>query len=212
MQVEYTGRQVAVTPALRALAEEGLNRVATILGRSYGAHVVLTAEKYRQAAEITVQSRRHSLVGLCESTSMETALRDAVAKVETQAIRLKAKLREAKRHPKEEKLTAEPPVRRNGGAAGNGKSAEKLTKATNGSARKRPAPAPVTLHAASASYREPHLVRSPDSMAERPMTVEEAVKEAECRDKEVFVFRNAAGTVNVLHRKRDGLMELIEAS
>jgi putative sigma-54 modulation protein len=38
------------------------------------------------------------------------------------------------------------------------------------------------------------------------------VKEAEFRDRDVFVFRTGAGAVNVLHRKRDGTMELIEAS
>jgi len=46
----------------------------------------------------------------------------------------------------------------------------------------------------------------------RPMSIEEAVKEAEFRDKEVFVFRTPVGSINVLHRKRDGKMELIEAS
>jgi putative sigma-54 modulation protein len=58
---------------------------------------------------------------------------------------------------------------------------------------------------------EPHVVRSLDSVALRPMTIEEAVKEAEFRDREVFVFRNTQGTLCVLHRKRDGKMELIEA-
>jgi putative sigma-54 modulation protein len=42
------------------------------------------------------------------------------------------------------------------------------------------------------------------------MTLEEAVKEAEFRDREVFVFRDHAGQVRVLHRKKDGKMELIE--
>jgi putative sigma-54 modulation protein len=36
------------------------------------------------------------------------------------------------------------------------------------------------------------------------------VKEAEFRDREVFVFRDHAGQVRVLHRKKDGKMELIE--
>lgn len=205
MQVEYTGRQVAVTPAHRLLAEEGLGRVSHILGKSIGAHVVLTAEKYRQSAEVTVQSRHHSLVGICESTSMETALRDAVAKVETQAKRLKEKSREAKRQPKEEKLLLEAPLRRNGAAAVAGK-IEAIA-----ASRKLPVQ-PVTLHAAKSTYEEPHIVRSPDAVSDRPMTIEEAVKEAEFRDKEVFVFHTPVGSLNVLHRKRDGKMELIEAS
>ncbi len=43
------------------------------------------------------------------------------------------------------------------------------------------------------------------------MTLEEAIKEAEFRDREVFVFRDASGKVKVLHRTKDGKMELIEA-
>ena len=55
------------------------------------------------------------------------------------------------------------------------------------------------------------MVKSSDSVSYKPLTVEEAVKEAEFRDREVFVFRDLEGRVKVLHRKRDGKMELIEA-
>jgi putative sigma-54 modulation protein len=42
------------------------------------------------------------------------------------------------------------------------------------------------------------------------MTIEEAVKEAEFRDRDLLVFRNLAGDLFVLHRRRDGAMELVE--
>jgi len=58
---------------------------------------------------------------------------------------------------------------------------------------------------------EVHLVHSKDSVALRPMTLEEAIKEAHFRDKDVFVFRDPQGVLMVLHRTRDGKMELIEA-
>jgi putative sigma-54 modulation protein len=45
----------------------------------------------------------------------------------------------------------------------------------------------------------------------RPMTLEEAIKEAHFRDRDVFVFRDPKGKVMILHRTRDGKMELIEA-
>ena len=44
MQVEYTGRQVTVTRNLRTIAEESLERIVKILGKTTGAHIVLTAE------------------------------------------------------------------------------------------------------------------------------------------------------------------------
>ena len=70
----------------------------------------------------------------------------------------------------------------------------------------------MTVHSfpAKTPIAEPHVVRSIDSIALRPMSLEEAVKEAEFRDREVFVFRDNQGGLKVLHRKRDGKMELIE--
>ena len=53
-------------------------------------------------------------------------------------------------------------------------------------------------------------MRSTDGVALRPMSLEEAVKEAAFRDRDVFVFRDHGGQAMVLHRKRDGKMELIE--
>ena len=104
MPVECTGRQVAITKSLRTLAEEGIERIARILGKITSAHVVLTAEKYRQIAEVTIKTRACTLVALCESSaSMETALRDALVKAETQATRYKDRQRSRKRQPKQEK-------------------------------------------------------------------------------------------------------------
>ena len=42
------------------------------------------------------------------------------------------------------------------------------------------------------------------------MSLEEAVKEMETRNREVFVFRDRTGLVRILHCRRDGILELIE--
>jgi putative sigma-54 modulation protein len=108
MPVECTGRQVAITQPLRTLAEEGIDRIARILGKITSAHVVLTAEKYRQIAEVTVKTRNCTLVALCESSAnMESALREALVKAETQATRYKDRQRTRKRQPKVEKQLEE---------------------------------------------------------------------------------------------------------
>jgi putative sigma-54 modulation protein len=72
---------------------------------------------------------------------------------------------------------------------------------------------PVVVHKfpAVAKSTEVHLIRSDESVAMRPMTLEEAIKEAHFKDRDVFVFRDPKGKVMVLHRTRDGKMELIEA-
>jgi putative sigma-54 modulation protein len=216
MAVECTGRQVTITKPLRTLAEEGIERIGKILGKITSAHVVLTAEKYRQIAEVTIKTRACALVALCESTaSMESALRDALVKAESQAMRYKDKQRSQKRQPKREKRLEETGVARSGrGAVAVTKAAKagNTNGTANGKSHTQPA-IPVTVHSfpARVPIAEPHIVRSVDSVALRPMTLEEAVKEAEFRDRDVFVFRDNEGNVKVLHRKRDGKMELIEA-
>lgn len=222
MQVEYTGRQVTVTRALRTLAEEGIERIAKLFPRISSVHVILSVEKYRLTAEVNIQTRLHNIVGISESTNMETALREALEKAETQAIRCKKKREAKKRKPKEEKITAEAqllrPRRRSAKSAteemaamSNGTAPRLNGSKSNGRTRGTPV-IPVTVHSfpAKTPIQEPHIVRSTDSVALRPMTLEEAVKEAEFRDREVFVFRDNRGNVKVLHRKRDGKMELIE--
>lgn len=222
MQVEYTGRQVAITPSLRRLAEEGLDRVDKVVGRGASAHVILTEEKYRRTAEVTVQTRFQTIVGLCESPVMETALRDALAKAELQAIKHKGRFRTRTREPKGGKTAHEPQLAR---PRNNPLSVAALPdvpepilpepqasrtsiQAGNGNGRK---PAPVKIHSPSHGMviAEPHVVHCHDCVAERVMTLDEAVKESELRDKDVFVFRDLAGELQVLHRRRDGVMELI---
>jgi len=217
MQAEYTGRQVSITPALRRLGDEGLERIARLLPRAVGAHIVLSSEKGRKTADVTVKMRAGKIVGFAESYNLETALRDALTRAETQAIRNRKRIHAIKRQPKEEKLPHEVmPVRARKSSRIRAESAEPEEAApvarSNGRRAGKPV-VPVTVHTfpARPPVTEPHVVRSADAVALRPMTIEEAVKEAEFRDRDVFVFRNHAGTVCVLHRKRDGKMELIEA-
>lgn len=217
MQVDYTGRQVTITKSLRALAEESAERISTILGKTIDIHVVLTKEKYRQMAEVTVKTRLQTIVGEGESSNLETALREALEKVESQAVRYKSRLRERKRQPKDGKHPVEPELARpRRGAVAIVDDLEEKPLNGNGKAGKGAkaikVAAPVTVHSfpARVPIPEPHVVRSQDSVAIRPMTLEEAVKEAEFRDRDVFVFRDMEGNVNILHRKRDGKMELIE--
>jgi putative sigma-54 modulation protein len=138
---------------------------------------------------------------------MEMALRDALAAIEKQAIKHTKRKTTIKRNAKEGvRQVAVSEV--DGAAVAVG---AELVKAAsrNGDARKA---VPMLVHSfpSQSPLVEPHLVRSRDGVAMRPMTLEEAVKEAAFRDREVFVFRDHGGQAMVLHRKRDGKMELIE--
>jgi putative sigma-54 modulation protein len=100
MIIEYTGRHTAVTPKLKTLTEAGMARIDLVTNRCTSAHVILTEDKYRQIAEVSVQCRGEKLVATCESTEMETALRDALQKVELQAIRSKERIATVRDRPK----------------------------------------------------------------------------------------------------------------
>ncbi|MGC2498953.1 MAG: HPF/RaiA family ribosome-associated protein, partial [Acidobacteriaceae bacterium] len=62
MQAEYTGRQVSITPALRRMGDEGIERIAKLLPKVVGAHIVLTSEKYRKTADVSVKMRAGKIV------------------------------------------------------------------------------------------------------------------------------------------------------
>ncbi|WP_213806907.1 ribosome-associated translation inhibitor RaiA [Granulicella sp. dw_53] len=209
MEIEYTGRQTTITKKLKTMADAGLDRVAKIVGSACSVHVILTTEKYRQSAEITLKTRTDKLVVKCEGTEMVVVLHDALSKIEQQAIRHKQKTTTIKRHSK-------------AGAKGPKGTLEEVVEpvetvkvslkkaAAKSSIGRKAVPMLVHSFPSRSPLPEPHVVRSSDSVALRPMSLEEAVKEAAFRDRDVFVFRDHLGQAMVLHRKRDGKMELIE--
>ncbi|HTC75744.1 MAG TPA: ribosome-associated translation inhibitor RaiA [Edaphobacter sp.] len=206
MDVEYTGRQTTITKKLKLQAEAGLARIAKIVGSAASVHVILSTDKYRQIAEVTVQTRHQKLVARCEETEMGLALRDTLVKIEQQAIRNKKKFGTIKRHPKADVKGAKPEVAVNGARRAN--VVVKVVAKT--SVGRKAVPMLVHSFPSHSPLAEPHVVRSNDGVARRPMSLEEAVKEAAFRDRDVFVFRDHGGQAMVLHRKRDGKMELIE--
>jgi len=199
MNVEYTGRQFDITPAIRKQVETGLAKIQKILGSAFESHVILSAEKHRHTAEITVTVRNHApIVGVSEASDMTSAITGALARIDRQAVKYKTRWISKKR-------LARKKHERNSDR-------EQLAPAvTVGKDVKTSVPVTVHSFPNRVKFTETHIVKSPDSVSHKPLTLEEAVKEAEFRDREVFVFRDPEGRVKVLHRKKDGKMELIEA-
>ena len=205
MEVEFTARQVHLSKALRAQAEEGMERIARILGRTARASITLSEQRRLKIAEITIKARLQTIVGAGKADKLESALRQAMAHVELQAQRYRDRHSERKRLPKEEKVLTALPV-----ARPKTRSPESVDFSTNGNALKARASIAVHSFPVSKTVVEPHIVRSGEAIALRPMTMEEAVKDAEFRDRDLLIFRNSAGDLYVLHRRRDGQMELVE--
>jgi len=100
MIIEYTGRQTAVTQKYKAQAEAGLSRIQKLVNGAASAKVVLSAEKYRRIADVTVIQGDRSIAAACESGEMMTALRDALAKIEQQALKQRKRAATIARRPK----------------------------------------------------------------------------------------------------------------
>src|SRR6202142_1154694 len=98
MNVEYTGRQYTVTSAIRKEVETGLTKIRKILGDKFETKVILTVEKHRHKAEITISPRKGPLVGLAQAKDMSSAISEALDHLEKQAVRYKTRGRSKRRH------------------------------------------------------------------------------------------------------------------
>jgi putative sigma-54 modulation protein len=205
MNVEYTGRHYEVTPAIRSEVETGLTKIRKILGDKFETHVILAVEKHRHKAEITITPRNGPLVGLAQAKDMTIAVNEALDHLEKQAVKYKKRWQTKKRSARK---TEE--VKKWNGHDATPQTIE-VPQTKVGLTEKTAIPVAVHRYPAVATTTEVHLVRSDEAVAMRPMTLEEAIKEAHFRDRDVFVFRDPKGKVMILHRTRDGKMELIEA-
>jgi putative sigma-54 modulation protein len=203
MNVEYTGRQYTVTSAIRKEVETGLTKIRKILGDRFDSKVILAVEKHRHKAEITISPRNGPLVGLAQAKDMTIAVNEALDHLEKQAVKYKTRWMSKKRSARKTEEVKK--------WNGHSTSPQEDLQTTVGLSEKTAVPVVVHKYPAVARTTEVHLVRSDEAVAMRPMTLEEAIKEAHFRDRDVFVFRDPKGKVMVLHRTRDGKMELIEA-
>jgi putative sigma-54 modulation protein len=203
MNVEYTGRHYEVTPSIRSEVETGLSKIRKILGDKFETKVILAVEKHRHKAEITINPRNGPLVGLAQAKDMTIAVSEALEHLEKQAVKYKKRWQTKKRSARKSEEVKK--------WNGDGAQPEQPAQARVGLTEKTAVPVAVHRYPAVARTTEVHLIRSDEAVAMRPMTLEEAIKEAHFRDRDVFVFRDTKGKVMILHRTRDGKMELIEA-
>ena len=82
MNIEFTGRQMEVGDDLRQYTRGRLRKITRLLGETYEMHVILSAEKHRRLAEVTLKYRDNTLVGIEESGDSRVSLNGALAKLE----------------------------------------------------------------------------------------------------------------------------------
>jgi putative sigma-54 modulation protein len=197
MEVEFTARQVRVSKALRMQAEEGMERIARILGKTASASITFSAQKRQKRlkiVEITIKARQQTFAAEGQGETMTLALHQAIERAESQVCRHRDRQIESKRLPKGEKVLTAPPVTR---------SKTRTAQPEEEAAEAKPVRARKTA-------AEPHIVPSDEAIAPKAMTIEEAVKDVHSRDRDLLIFRNPSGELFVLYRRRNGQMEMVE--
>ncbi len=100
MHIDFTGRQVEISPDLRRYTQERLRKIARMLGDEFGIHVILTAEKHRRIAELTLKFHDRTVASLEETADIRISINGAIDKLARQALRLIDRRRTTKRRPK----------------------------------------------------------------------------------------------------------------
>ncbi len=112
MDVAMTARKGKISRALRAQAEEGMERIGRILGRTAHASITFSAQRHIHIVELTVQARLQKFAATGKADTPIAALREAMEHAEHQAHRYRDRRLVSKRLPKVDKVLTAPPVTR----------------------------------------------------------------------------------------------------
>jgi len=190
MRLELTARRFTIPAPVRKIAEQRLGRCLRPLNDgAVSAQVVVTREKTRFHAEVTLHARgEHFLHGEATGRDAQAALGAAIDKIERQVLKLKSKWTERKRQGISAAKAASATPRPERGAAAFGTD---LGERDNGG--------------------QPMRIIRARRYAVKPMSIDEAAMEvADGRDA-FLVFRNSSTEeINVLFRRADGNLGLIE--
>ena len=97
MEIEFTGRNIRVSKALKKLATERLEKIARHVVGAQQAHVILVVEKRRHIAELVLIGRKDKLSGQAETDDMYASLNLVLDRIERQARKHRDKLITSKR-------------------------------------------------------------------------------------------------------------------
>ncbi len=189
MRLEFTGRHIEVTPALKEHARSHFEKIEDLFaGKNPKVHVIIEVERGRHRAEAVVNWRNDTLTATATNSDMYRSLSLVVGKIEKQARRLKEKVIDRAHKAKKTALVA---ARRSSG---------KHSPAGKASA---PAPAPAAADG-------PRIVRTKRYNVKQ-LTPDEAAKQL-AKDRSGFVlFRDRnSDNLSLMFKRTDGDIGLIE--
>ncbi|MGD2079906.1 MAG: ribosome-associated translation inhibitor RaiA [Nitrospirota bacterium] len=171
MNIVVNGRNVEITPTLRAYAEDKIGKFDRYLSNITEAVVTLSIQKYRHKAEVLIKANGNLIQAEGVTEELYSSIDEVAQKLERQIKKFKGKI---KSHRKSE---------------GRAKAAEPGEKA--------PVEGSRTI-----------ISRPLDA---KPMSPDEAAIQIEMGNREFVAFVNdQSGDVNVIYRRSDGNLGLIE--
>jgi len=110
MKIEFTGRHLEVTPALKDHVQDHLARIEDVFGsRPPKAHVIIEVERGRHRSEVIVNWRNEVLTANSTNADMYKSLSQTIDKIEKQARRLKDKVIDRSHRAEKTAVVATPP-------------------------------------------------------------------------------------------------------
>ena len=207
MRVIISARGLTVSPTYRAHLQERIEKVARLSPKPIEARVVLTKERNRRTAGVTLVAKHHTF------RSGETAL-DLAAAVDAALTALTRQVRQLK----DRIQTHKPPPRKSpralvwqGAAEGEPSGNEGGRGAAEGEPSGNERGSRAERGGRGAAEGEPSGPLEVTQVPAKPMSVEEALEQFRLSRDQFFAFTNAgSGAVNVLYRRRAGGFGLIE--
>lgn len=93
MQINFTGHNVEVTPALKTFTEDKFGKLERHFDRITAVNVVFNVQKLTQIAEATVFISKGELYARAESENLYTSIDELMDKLDRQLIKHKEKTR-----------------------------------------------------------------------------------------------------------------------
>ncbi len=96
MDIRTTARHFQLTDNLRKYSEDEIKRLEKYYDHIIDTHLIMSVEKSRQIAELTVKVYGTVLTSKAKAFDMYVAVEQVISKMETQIKKYKAKLRDKK--------------------------------------------------------------------------------------------------------------------
>ncbi|MFA5148410.1 MAG: ribosome-associated translation inhibitor RaiA [Candidatus Omnitrophota bacterium] len=183
MQVVVTGRHFDVTEGIKAHISSKIEKLNQFHQNILEAHVILEVSKFRHIAEMTAIGKHMKLTATESTTDMYASIDKAIDSLDNQLRKLHDKVKEHR-------------VRNSSGRIKD--IATRIWGIKDYWKAEKPASGPRIVET--------------KRVAEKPMSVEEAVEELKISMGEFIVFRNADDNkVEVVYKRKDGDFGLIKA-